>query len=174
MPRVRYSNTGSIQTNRRKTRVLLKLFPKAKDAEMRSNVLVVMDIKPDRLTTTGLSLLNEALCSFGCNSVVARDSDDALRILSQDNISAVLCTVGLYNGTAFDLLQAAKAQKLVTMPFIVETVSQTPIQDQILNIGCESTGAIYFNMGNYDSTEEMRQELKKRLLRLDEQGCSAV
>ncbi len=140
---------------------------------MRLNILVVMDIKPDRLTITGLRLLNEAIHSFGYNPVVARDSDDALRILNEGNISAVLCTVGLYNGTAFDLLLAAKAQDLVSMPFIVVTVSQTPTQDQILTIGCESTGAIYFNMGNYDSREEMRQELKKLLLKFDEQGCSA-
>jgi DNA-binding response OmpR family regulator len=122
-----------------------------------------MDIKPDRLTVTGLSLLREAIESFGCNSVVARDSFDALQILQSRDIDAVLCTLGLYDATAFDLLLSAKAQDLVNMPFIVVTVSQTPVHDKILSIGCESTGAVYFNLGNYDSVEEMRQELRKRL-----------
>jgi|688.fasta_scaffold20992_8 DNA-binding NtrC family response regulator len=130
---------------------------------MTSNILVVMDIKPDRLTVTGLSLLREAIESFGCNSVVARDSFDALQILQSRDIDAVLCTLGLYDATAFDLLLSAKAQDLVNMPFIVVTVSQTPVHDKILSIGCESTGAVYFNLGNYDSVEEMRQELRKRL-----------
>jgi DNA-binding response OmpR family regulator len=117
-----------------------------------------MDIKPDRLTVTGLSLLREAI-----ESVVARDSFDALQILQSRDIDAVLCTLGLYDATAFDLLLSAKAQDLVNMPFIVVTVSQTPVHDKILSIGCESTGAVYFNLGNYDSVEEMRQELRKRL-----------
>ncbi|HEY9681540.1 MAG TPA: hypothetical protein V6C86_08160 [Oculatellaceae cyanobacterium] len=131
---------------------------------MISNVLVVIDIKPDKLTVTGLSLLKEAINSFGCNEVVARDPEDALRILKDKEIVAVLSTLSLYDATAFDLLAAAKAQKLITMPFIVITICQTPLQDKLLALGCEATGALYFNLGNYDSTEEMRTALRKCML----------
>jgi hypothetical protein len=161
---MRYAYSGAVQTERDKAGLLSPLFPQTKSPRMSSTVLVVIDIKPDKLTVTGLSLLKEAIHSFGYSAVVARDCSDALRILQDSKIDAVLCTLGLYEATAFDLLADAKAANLASMPFIVVTVSQTPIHDKLIGLGCEATGAIYFNMGNYDSTEEMREELKKRLL----------
>lgn len=125
-----------------------------------------MDIKPDKLTVRGLSLLKEAIESFGCNPVVARDSVDALRILKDNKIQAVVCTLSLYGATAFDLLLAAKARDLVTMPFIILTVSQTAAQDELIGLGCKASGAVYFNLGNYDSTEEMRGELRKQIVKI--------
>lgn len=133
---------------------------------MPSKVLVAFECKPDRLTISGLEVIKQALVELGCNSVTAGTLDNALNILQKEKISAVICTLGLYDDTAFDLFKRAQRQNLVTMPFIIITVSQSFCQDDILTRACEGSGASYMNLGRFDSTREVQDELKKRLLLL--------
>jgi hypothetical protein len=93
-------------------------------------------------------------------NAIAATLSDALKTLQRDEICTVICTLSIGGLTAFDLIAKAKERNIrANMPFIVVTVSQTLVHEEVLTKACTLSGASYLNLSQYDFGEDLQHAL---------------